>query len=102
MPYALVLVLCTASLPGDRSPRRLACPPQCNPLTAWDAIAAPGGSLSPTGSPSTWDLPRLSLLIGYVFGHGTLMLAVEVSPLRNFSSVFAGKPPLGHLLGTVP
>lgn len=38
----------------------------------------------------------------YFFGQGTLMLTVEVSPLRYLSSVFAGKPPFGHFFGTVP
>ena len=38
----------------------------------------------------------------YFFGQGTLMLTVEVSPLKYLSSVFAGKPPFGHFFGTVP
>src|SRR6202034_651875 len=46
--------------------------------------------------------PALVLSPTYFLGQGTLMLAVDVSPLRNFSSVFPGKPPFGHLLGTLP
>ena len=46
--------------------------------------------------------PRPSLTPTYFFGQGILMVVVDFSPLRNVSSVFAGKPPFGHLVGTVP
>ena len=63
------------------------------------------GSLSihhPAGAQPKWDRIRCRVTVRYFFGQGTLMLTVEVSPLRYLSSVFAGKPPFGHFFGTVP
>jgi hypothetical protein len=51
---------------------------------------------------------RLSRVAGarpgepYRLGQGTVGLIVTVSPLRNVISTLPLKPPLGHVLGTVP
>ena len=64
-----------------------------------------GGSAKSTGPPfslpSGGQSPPLSICV-YFLGHGALYVTVTVSPLRNVSSDFTGKPPLGHFFGSVP